>query len=142
MKIINKSKRRSKNKYKSKNKNKNKYTKNKSKSTKCRSKNNVNYTRCRSKNKIKINYLKGGNNLTECVMCNKKKLNKYIPGRCLQENGYKKAHRICEDCWWNNFAEEGTNHNCPGCDNNIALNNITSISPNDVEIIELSDDDN
>ena len=129
-----------------------KYMKNKSRSTKCRSKNRCNYkymknksrsTRCRRKNRIKSKYLRGGNNLIECAMCNKKNLDKYfIPGKCLQENGYRKAHRICEHCWWNNFAKEGTNHSCPGCDNNIALNNIITIPSNDVEIIELSDDDN
>ena len=142
MKTINKSRRRSKNK----NKGKNKYMKNKSRSTRnsrCRSKNKSNITRCRSKNKINTNYSRGGNNSIECVMCNKKNLDKYfIPGKCLQENGYRKAHRICEHCWWNNFAKEGTNHSCPGCDNNIALNNIITIPSNDVEIIELSDDDN
>ena len=81
------------------------------------------------------------NNSIECVMCDDKNLEYFIPGKCLQENGYRKAHRICEHCWWNNFAKEGTNHSCPGCNNNIALNNIITIHSNDIKIIELLDDD-
>jgi len=84
----------------------------------------------------------GVNISIKCVICDEIILDKsYVPLKCLQKNGSKKAHRICEHCWWNSFANEETNHSCPGCNNNTALNNINPIHSNSTEIIELLDDD-
>lgn len=47
-----------------------------------------------------------------------------IPVVCLQKHG-KKAHTICEDCWWNpliGFAREDGDHQCPGCKKGVSLN--------------------
>jgi hypothetical protein len=37
----------------------------------------------------------------------------------------KAAHRICEDCWWDEqtgFALESSSHECPGCRKGLPLN--------------------
>jgi hypothetical protein len=62
-----------------------------------------------------------------CCMCGKEivKINGLIPGQCLRKNGSVRAHRICEDCWWDpvsGFAKEGVNHSCPGCVKGLPLN--------------------
>ena len=51
-----------------------------------------------------------------CSMCDKTVVrNKtLVPARCLKEHG-DRAHRICQDCWWNTFAKEDAPHGCPGC---------------------------
>jgi hypothetical protein len=56
---------------------------------------------------------------TNCCMCGKTVLVKesLAPSICLVKHG-RKAHRICQDCWWDDtrgFAREMANHNCPGC---------------------------
>ena len=38
----------------------------------------------------------------------------FFPQLCLRVNGLN-AHKICDICWWQNFALEGGNHPCPGC---------------------------
>lgn len=48
----------------------------------------------------------------------------FIPVVCLQKHG-KKAHKICEDCWWHptiGFAIEDGEHSCPGCKKGLPLN--------------------
>jgi hypothetical protein len=51
-----------------------------------------------------------------CCICDKKINSEFplTPARCLTKLG-KNSHKICSDCWWNNFAKEGVNHKCPGC---------------------------
>jgi hypothetical protein len=56
-----------------------------------------------------------------CCMCMNPIENKFFnPSKCLQKHG-SRAHRICSECWWGDFAKEGTNHICPGCEKNIPL---------------------
>jgi len=56
-----------------------------------------------------------------CCMCLQSIENKFFnPSKCLQEHG-SRAHRICGECWWGEFAKEGTNHICPGCEKNMPL---------------------
>lgn len=59
-----------------------------------------------------------------CVICNYYKIleEMLIPALCLKYNG-KRAHRICKDCWFSNFAIENVSHKCPGCINKLLLNN-------------------
>ena len=58
-------------------------------------------------------------------MCEKYKLNAmlFVPRECLVKYG-KMAHRICENCWWDEdagFAKENGTHKCPGCQKNVVL---------------------
>jgi len=56
--------------------------------------------------------------IESCCICYKKlsdKENALIPRECLVKHGKHRAHKICHDCWWGNFAKEGVNHRCPGC---------------------------
>lgn len=54
---------------------------------------------------------------TGCVMCGKfvSSHSALIPMKCLISNGKLKAHRICKTCWFDKFAIEDGDHNCPGC---------------------------
>lgn len=78
----------------------------------------------KSKRRKKINkILKAGEN--DKVMCSicEKMVNKddtLVPRECLNKYG-KAAHRICKNCWWNEFALEGVSHKCPGCVKGIPL---------------------
>jgi hypothetical protein len=61
-----------------------------------------------------------------CCNCEKTFINDnimLIPLVCLQKHG-KKAHKICEDCWWHptiGFAREDRDHKCPGCKKGLSL---------------------
>lgn len=53
------------------------------------------------------------------------------PAQCLifpkKDGGERRAHRICEDCWFNpvwGFAMEGRDHRCPGCVNKLPPNDL------------------
>jgi hypothetical protein len=87
-------------------------------------------------------YKKGGNgDKVNCCMCGKEiDVNKgNIPLVCLKKN-FSKAHRICQDCWWNDatgFANEDADHRCPGCLKNLPL---TKRTPNETTI-DLTQDD-
>jgi hypothetical protein len=77
----------------------------------------------------------------DCCVCGKnEEVGKtLIPRKCLAKHGVS-AHRICQDCWWDNktgFALEGTKHMCPGCEKGLPLNK----DRNKGEIIDLTDDD-
>ena len=54
--------------------------------------------------------------LVNCAMCNQmfSRNETLVPVQCLKEHG-NRAHRICQDCWWNTFAKEDAPHGCPGC---------------------------
>lgn len=57
-----------------------------------------------------------------CCMCMQPIENKFFnPSKCIQQHGSSRAHRICSECWWGEFAKEGTNHICPGCEKNMPL---------------------
>jgi hypothetical protein len=60
-----------------------------------------------------------------CSMCDRKVPldNSFVPLLCLNKYG-RRAHRICEDCWWDpniGFAREGEAHDCPGCKRNLPI---------------------
>jgi hypothetical protein len=52
-----------------------------------------------------------------CCMCGKKikDTHSFVPSECLSKYGKNRAHKICSDCWWNDFANETASHKCPGC---------------------------
>lgn len=75
---------------------------------------------------------KGGSDKVKCCMCGKKskKEKTLVPRICLEKHGLK-AHRICQDCWWdetNGFAREGASHRCPGCEKKSAFTKINKES--------------
>jgi hypothetical protein len=72
-----------------------------------------------------------------CCMCREKidKDKSLIPRECLV-NGKYKAHKICPDCWWGKFAEEGTSHKCPGCVNKMPLNSDRYVDNGVIDLTE------
>lgn len=79
-----------------------------------------------------------------CCMCDRSfaRDTMLTPLRCLQTYG-ERAHRICEDCWWDpqiGFAREDAPHGCPGCKRGLPLNPpLKSRKPTEEEIIVISD---
>jgi len=59
-----------------------------------------------------------------CCMCDKeiRREDGLIPVKCLTKYGTIRAHRICQECWFDKFAKEGVNHSCPGCVKDLPLN--------------------
>ena len=57
-----------------------------------------------------------------CSMCDKSvsRNESLVPARCLKTHG-DRAHRICQQCWWNTFAKEDVPHECPGCTRGLPL---------------------
>jgi len=93
-------------------------------------------------------FKKGGTNSNvNCCMCEKNvATNKtLVPQICLNEYG-RKAHRICEDCWWDKesgFAREGIKHDCPGCSKKLEFTKLpqtTFKSTKNVPIIDLTEE--
>ena len=89
------------------------------------------------KKPIKKTY-KGGNNTIKCSICNNNTniTDSFAPSKCFQLH-MDKAHRICNNCWWNVFSKEGTNHSCPGCNKNLPLTN-TKKNNNYDDVIDLT----
>jgi len=82
----------------------------------------------------------GENEKVTCCMCGKEisEKNPKIPSGCYMKHGKFRAHKICDDCWWNKFAKEGVNHQCPGCATGKPLNG----RPIDnSKVIDLTEDD-
>jgi hypothetical protein len=95
-------------------------------------------------NKICRRCKKGGEDeKVTCCMCEREvdKNNTLVPRVCL--NTYSsRAHRICNDCWWDpvsGFARENATHGCPGCAKKFPLTNVKSKKIG--EIVDLSLDD-
>ena len=88
----------------------------------------------------KIRSTKGGNGEEEsCSMCCKVIAGqKLIPNECFMKYGKYKAHKICEKCWWGEFAKEGVSHSCPGCVKKLPLNQ-PNVQPS--EVVDLTEDD-
>jgi hypothetical protein len=84
--------------------------------------------------------------LIPCCMCDRDfpRNNMLVPLACLQSHG-ERAHRICEDCWWDpqiGFARENAPHGCPGCKRKLPLNPpIKSRKPTVIEVVDLTLDD-
>lgn len=64
---------------------------------------------------------KGGSKEKCCICMNKIDGKSFIPSACLMKHGKNRAHKICNDCWWNSFAKEGVSHQCPGCEKGLPL---------------------
>ena len=81
-----------------------------------------------------------------CCMCDREfpRESMMVPVLCLKQNR-ERAHRICEECWWDpeiGFARENAPHGCPGCKRGLPLNPpLKSRKPPTDEIIVLSDSD-
>ena len=50
-----------------------------------------------------------------CVMCNTIEKPFLTPMSCLKKWGLERSHKICQTCWFKDFAKEGGTHKCPGC---------------------------
>jgi hypothetical protein len=79
---------------------------------------------------------RGGTKKEVCCMCGKKiKSNQsFIPSECLLKYGKNRAHKICSDCWWGEFASETASHKCPGCIKGIPIKS----DPNKGKVIDLT----
>ena len=85
----------------------------------------------------KIYKKRKGGSKEECCICeNKINGQTFIPSGCLMKNGKIRAHKICNDCWWNSFAKEGVTHQCPGCAKGLPLN-----GPPPPKFVDLTEDD-
>jgi hypothetical protein len=90
-----------------------------------------------------IRMKRGGEETPKCCMCRKKVHLKdsLVPSACLVKHG-KRAHRICQDCWWDEtrgFAREHVNHNCPGCRKSHPLTKVKQIE--EEVVIDLTGDE-
>lgn len=82
----------------------------------------------------------GGTSNDDCSMCCQQTGDqKFIPNACLMKYGKYRAHKICSNCWWSKFAQEGTSHKCPGCVNNKPLNKDPYENQKNT-VIDLTDD--
>jgi hypothetical protein len=81
----------------------------------------------------------------KCCMCEKNITGKTLEPLACSLKHFDKAHRICEDCWWDpklGFAREDAPHGCPGCLKGLPLTVPPKrIKPKSEDIIVLSDDD-
>jgi len=62
-----------------------------------------------------------------------------MPSGCKINHG-KRAHRICEECWWNpenGFAKENLKRECPGCEKGLPL---TVVKKEPTIFIDLTED--
>ncbi len=69
--------------------------------------------------------MKAGNPKHTCCMCGKSITDGLMPRTCYMKHG-NNAHRICQDCWWDQntgFANENATHECPGCLKGLQLTN-------------------
>lgn len=82
--------------------------------------------------------LLGGQEKEKCCMCGKKIDNdkSLIPQECLIKHGKYRAHKVCSECWWGEFAKEGAVHKCPGCAKNIPV----PPNPHINQVIDLTTD--
>ena len=83
--------------------------------------------------------LASGYDKINCCMCDKEisRENSLVPAVCLSKNGDIRGHRICKECWFNSFAKEGVNHECPGCVKGLPLTEYKKEQP---IIIDLTED--
>jgi len=85
--------------------------------------------------------LRGGNGQqVQCCMCGKMVDLKdtFMPRECFMNHG-KAAHRICENCWWDDkkgFALEMSSHKCPGCEKGLPLTHVKKEEPILVDLTE------
>jgi len=92
------------------------------KKTRKNKRNNKRKNNCKSRRRFLI---AGNGNKIKCCMC-ENMVNiedTLVPSSCKILHG-KKAHRICNECWWEpdkGFAREGVSHKCPGCEKGLPL---------------------
>ena len=113
----------------------------KNKTNKTNKKYNPNSNRKRKRKYTKKRKIGGMDNNPECSICCKKTNdNMLIPNACLMKYGKYKAHKICSECWWSKFAQEGVNHKCPGCQTGKPLNKDPYENQKNT-VIDLTEDD-
>ncbi len=101
-----------------------------------RKKRRVTNKKISSRRVTKRRLYKGGNEeKVQCCICDKmvSKDNTLVPRICLSKH-MDRAHRVCKDCWWDDFAVEEGSHMCPGCIRGVPL-----LPKKDYGIIELDD---
>jgi len=104
--------------------------------------------RIKRSKKTRRHRMKAGNPNHKCCICGKSIHNDgLMPRSCYMKHG-ENAHRICQECWWNEntgFAKENAVHGCPGCLKGLQLTNHSKIKTKPLKIsrdgvIELSSD--
>jgi hypothetical protein len=121
----------------------------KSKTAKRTSKSSYKSSRKTSYKRYSKIHKRGGDDYDKvnCCMCGKEvDINDtLVPMSCLRKYGKTKAHRICNQCWWDpvsGFAREDIRHGCPGCAKNLPLTNVKLNTPTKKsEVIIIDDDD-
>jgi hypothetical protein len=114
-----------------------------------RRKTKVHHNRNKRNRRTRRRYRKGGNGTkmndfaekVKCCMCERmvNKNETLIPRECLLKYGKDKAHRICQDCWWDpekGFARENAPHGCPGCIKGLPLTEYKKSEPMFVDLTE------
>ena len=69
--------------------------------------------RSRKNRRIRKKKYKGGNK-DVCCICDKETDSILTPISCERRTNPGKTHIMCGPCWWL-FADENTDHACPGC---------------------------
>jgi hypothetical protein len=59
--------------------------------------------------------------MERCVMCGTDEKPFLSPVKCIIRNGLERSHKICQECWFKDFAKEEIHHACPGCEKNMPL---------------------
>jgi len=52
---------------------------------------------------------------SSCIICNTHDKPFLTPLTCLTKWGPDRSHKICQACWFRDFAKEKGDHTCPGC---------------------------
>lgn len=73
-----------------------------------------------------------------CCICEKNvnKDNTFVPLECVNKYG-SAAHRVCKECWWDQFAREEVSHKCPGCQKGLPL---THLEKEPLIVVDLTED--
>ena len=66
--------------------------------------------------------------MDKCVICDTQESPFLSPVKCIIKNGLDRSHKICQECWFRDFAREGLNHTCPGCDNGVPLRKLVQVN--------------
>ena len=62
-----------------------------------------------------------------CVICSTFEKPFLSPVKCVIKYGLDRSHKICQECWFRDFAKEDISHKCPGCENDKPLKEIVPI---------------
>lgn len=70
--------------------------------------------------------------MEKCVICDTTEKPFLSPVKCVIQHGFDRSHKICQVCWFRDFAREDISHKCPGCASGIPLRKLVPINIYDV----------